>query len=374
MIARFDVLLPQEALAAAVEDRSDPAEFPGVKAERDTEDILLQSSGNRRTERTRFRNMARDMAGRYLRRMPLLNERGLTDLGNLLGDANVSITTGRLKELAGRVDAAQKRLSVSGPQREGFEQQIREFWGGASVSEDVHLRMLLVMMHRYDNRRKKSARPLFPTEEEAADDSVVVAANDSVRDAALFQLCHHEDRPYYFGIDDVCDASTENAEQFLQLAAKLVEEVVTQVSRARTPTLAPAVQHKLLRDRGASIIDKWSFPHDNSVRRLVKEIAERCLQKSMEPNGSVIANAYGIAQSEFDSIASDFPQLARALQFAVAYNAITLVPHRSVKNREWCLLELGGMPLLRYGLTLKRGGFIEGTATQLSAFVLEERA
>jgi hypothetical protein len=233
MIARFDVLLPQEALAAAIEDRSDPAEFPGVTAHRDTEVILLQSSGNRRTERTRFRNMAKDMAGRYLRRMPLLNERGLTELGNLLGDATVSITPGRLKELAGRVDAAQKRLHVSPAQRQTFEGQILEFWGGGTpLPEDVALRMLLVMMHRYDVRRGKASPSLFPAEEEPQPDTgVAVAANESVYEAAVFQLFHHEDCPYYFGIDDVCDASSENAEQFLQLAAVLVEAVATQAAR-----------------------------------------------------------------------------------------------------------------------------------------------
>ena len=51
--------------------------------------------------------MAKDMAARYLRRMPLLNERGLTILGNLLGDGEVSLTQGRLKEL--RVKAASAR-------------------------------------------------------------------------------------------------------------------------------------------------------------------------------------------------------------------------------------------------------------------------
>ena len=373
MIARFDVLLPQEALAAAIEDRSDPAEFPGVTAHRDTEVILLQSSGNRRTERTRFRNMAKDMAGRYLRRMPLLNERGLTDLGNLLGDATVSITPGRLRELAHRVDAAQKRLRVSPAQRLTFEEQVRDFWGpGTPIPEDVALCMLLVMMHRYDVRRGKTSPSLFQGEEEPQSDaSVVVAANDSVYDAAVFQLFHHDDRPYYFGIDDVCDASTENAEQFLQLAAVLVEAVATQVARARTPTLTPAVQDKLLRERGGKIIEAWNFPHDQTVRRLVKEIAERCLQKSLEPSGKVIANAYGIPQGEFDSLAATFPELARVLQFAVAYNAVTLVPHRIAKDKEWCLLELGGMVLLCYGLTLKRGGFIEGAAADLAGFIQE---
>jgi hypothetical protein len=373
MIARFDVLLPQEALAAAIEDRSDPAEFPGVTAQRDTEVILLQSSGNRRTERTRFRSMAKDMASRYLRRMPLLNERGLTVLGNLLGDGDVSVTAGRLKDLQQKVASAQKRLKISDAQRQAFESQIRAFWGTkTALCEDVVLGMLLVMMHRFDIRRGRSGPTLFGSDEGAESDAtVVVAANDSVLEAALFHLFQQFDRPYFFGIDDVCDASSENAELFLQLSAELVETVATQVVRAKPPTLTPGLQHKLLRERGARIIEAWSFPNDETVRRLVKTVAERCLQKSLEPNGAVIANAYGIPQREFDTLAETNAALARILQFAVAYNAITLVPHHLCKNKEWCLLELGGMGLLKYGLTIKRGGFIEGNVAQLVDFVKE---
>lgn len=373
MIARFDVLLPQEALAAAIEDRSDPAEFPGVTAERDTEVILLQSSGNRRSERTRFRNMAKDMAARYLRRMPLLNERGLTILGNLLGDGETSVTPGRLKELEQKVASAKKRLKVSDSQRQTFEEQIKTYWGTkSSLPDDVALSMLMVMMHRFDNRRGKSGPTLFEDDEEQdADPSVAVAANDRVFEAALFHLFQSFDRPYFFGIDNVCDASSENAELFLQLSAELVETVATQVARAKPPTLPPALQHKLLRERGGKIIEAWSFPNDDKVRRMVQTIAERCLQKSLEPNGAVIANALGIPQAEFDSLAETNVALARVLQFAIAYNAITLVPHHSCKNKEWCLLELGGMALLKYGLTLKRGGFIEGNVAQLAGFLQE---
>jgi hypothetical protein len=78
IIARFDVLLPDEALAAAIEDRSDTSEYPGVTSGRDTEPILLQSSGRRRKQSERFRSLAKDMATRYLRRMPLLNDKRAT--------------------------------------------------------------------------------------------------------------------------------------------------------------------------------------------------------------------------------------------------------------------------------------------------------
>jgi hypothetical protein len=381
IIARFDVLLPDEALAAAIEDRSDTSEYPGVTAGRDTEPILLQSSGRRRKQRERFRSLAKDMATRYLRRMPLLNDKGLTVLGNVLGEGDVGITPGRMRELEERVDATQRRLRIPAQQREGYEEQIKSFWGDKSpLPRDVALAMLNAMLHRFEVRRGRAAGApsLFEADAEEAGDgegeSIVVAANGAVYDTAVFHLFRIYDRPYYYGIDSVCDASSENAELFLRLSAELVEAVATQLARAKSPTLAPATQHKLLRERGSKIMEKWDFPQDVAVGRLVHKIADLCLDKSLEPNGAVIANAYGILQSEFDELPKARPQVARTLQFAVAYNAVTLVPHHSCQKKEWCLLELGGVALLKYGLTLKRGGFVKGNARQLGEFVAEASA
>ncbi len=369
MIARFDVLLPQEALAAVSQDAVEAARYPGVSADRETEAILLQSTGSRRTDRTRFRNMSKDMAARYLRRMPVLSERGLSNITNLLGDADVSVKESSLESLRKSVTSTQKELDITPSDREKFEMQIRDV--KKANSEDIVLQMLKIMMHRFAVRRGRRSPTLFEMEPDDPGADIQVAANDSVYSAAFFQLFHERERSYYFGIDNLCDASSENAEQFLQLAAELVEEVVTQIARGKNALLTPDKQHALLRRRGQKIMDGWRFPHDQRIRTLVKEIADRCLAKSLEPNGAVIANAIGIPQDQFDELPSEHPDLARVLQFAVAYNAITLVPHHSCKSRTWCLLELGGMVLLRYGLTLKRGGFIESSSTELAGFVGE---
>lgn len=372
MIARFDVLLPHEALKAMSQDTADAADFPGMSADREAEIILLQSTGRRSSERTRFRNMARDMASRYLRRMHMLSERGLTTIANLLGDTEVALTKTALQSLEKSVNSTQKKLSIRAVDRAKLEEQIEGF--SKASTEEVSLQMLEIMMHRFANRRGKNEPSLFSEieDEDETESTIVVDANNDVHAAALFKLHHKYGRPYFFGINDLCDASSENAEQFLQLSAELVEQVVTQVARGKESLLTPVKQDALLRKKGREIIDGWNFPHVDKVRRLVKCIAERCLEKSNEPNGAVIANAIGVSADEFESVAKTHPSLASVLQFAIAYNAISLVPQHSCKSKTWCLLEVGGMVALRYGLTLKRGGFIESTVDDLASFLEED--
>lgn len=371
MIARFDILIPHEALKAVSQDAADAAKFPGVSADRETEVILLQSSGLRRTERTRFRKMAKAMAARYLRRMPVLSERGLVNITNLLGDTAVAISPMSLEALRKSVDGTQKSLDINTADRQKLQSQIDEF--KRADTEEVQLQMLKIMMNRFAGRRRRRAPSLFDTDDQS-ESEVQVAANSDVYSAAVFNLFHDYGRPYYFGVDDVCDASSENAEQFLQLTAELVEEIVTQVARGKNVLLTPQKQNSLMRKCGEKFIHGWNFPHDHKVKMLVQAIATRCFAKSREPNGSVIANAIGIPQDQFDRIATDHPVLATVLQFAIAYNAVSLVPHHSCKKQSWCLLELGGMVLLKHGLTLKRGGFIESTSEELSAFLAEPKA
>jgi hypothetical protein len=369
MIARFDVLLPHEALASISDDRPDAVSYPGLKADRETETILLQSSGPRREQRTLFRKMAKDMAARYLRQMPLLSAKNLLSLGDLLRDDPALMPHSKVAQLESKVDSLQKRLKITIARRSSLWNEVESFRvGGQSVAADVGLAMLSIMMHRYEKRRGHPS--MFDTEEDP-DPTKPVAANASVLEAARLHLLHEFEQPFFYGIDDLCDASSENAEQFLQLAAVLVETIATQVIREKGASLEPRMQNKLLRQRGERIIDGWNFPHHVAVRRLIGRVGEKCVSVSLQPNGWLTPNAYGLRQEEFDSLAETQSELARVLQFGVAYNAITLVPHYPCKNKEWCLLELGGMAILKYGLTLKRGGFIEGTTSELSVMVQE---
>jgi hypothetical protein len=156
------------------------------------------------------------------------------------------------------------------------------------------------------------------------------------------------------------------------LSAVLVDTVATQVIRSKGPQLSAGTQSRLLRQRADWIINKWSFPYFQEVKHLVTEIGKRCVKVTREPNGWLTPNAYGIPQEEFESLAKNHPDLARVLQFAVAYNAVLLVPNYKQGSKIWCLLELGGMVILSHGLSLTRGGFLEGDAKELAA-MLEER-
>ena len=97
----------------------------------------------------------------------------------------------QLKELNAKVDATQRKLRVSDPQRRAFTDQIEAYWKkNTPIEQDVALAMLLVMMHRYDVRRLRSAPSLFDNQDDELDNepAVVVAANDAVSEARRLQL------------------------------------------------------------------------------------------------------------------------------------------------------------------------------------------
>lgn len=370
-LTRFDILQPSEALSIVADDRTDRPCYPGVSASRDEETILLQGWGPRRDQRNAFRRMARDMAKRYLEKHSLLGPRRLVDIASLLAEESESIAPSKLSELVRHVAATQERLKISNARRSELEAIVGQFRKGGTLPEDIRLQMVAILMYRYVNRIKGQPT-LF--EHDDPEPSRPLVANAGVYEAARLHLLHRYERPFFFGADDLCDASSENAELFLQLSAVLVDTIATQVIRSKPPLLASSTQHRLLRDRARRIIDAWSFPYCEQVRTLVARIASKCAETSVQPNGWLTPNAYGILQSEFDILAASHSELASVLQFAVAYNAILVIPQYPCKNKEWCLLELGGPVCLAHGLTLKRGGFLEGTTSELSRMLEESRS
>lgn len=361
---RLDALKPVDVLRAS-------NEASGEKPSRELIEIWMQTPADRREERKAFRKTARDMTNRYLSQMDMFSRRQILHLGDILATEEPTIPKSKLAELEKKVDAAQDAASVTPARRKAIEGEVTRYLDAAKavVGPEVQLAMTSILMHRYAKRTPQMG--LFEGEQEDFEPSKPLVADSEILDGAKVHLMHLYDRPYYFGFDMLCDSASENAEQLLQLSAILVDQAETNCIRRKPATLTARDQHRLLRRRAEAMIKEWDYPFVPEVRRLCDGLAAQCIEKSLEPNASLGggATAFGVPQEEFEQIPKADPRLARILQFGSAYNAFTLVPNKSVKNRLWCLIDLGGPYRLKSGLTLRYGNFVERSVDDVKSLL-----
>ena len=369
LLTRLDALTPRDVLLGrSVSDGSE-----GIKESRDITVIAMQNTKKRGHQRRLFRKMATDMAGRYLAQMPIFNRRRLGNLGDLLLTQPPVLSPAQQADLKRRLTVAEARYGVPPQRRQDLLRKVTAYLKDkADRGADMKYAMMCVLYARYGKRYRGPG--LFGTMGEVPSRRPL-KVDGSVAEGARIHLLHRYRRPYFFGIDALCDASSENAEQFLQLAARLVAQSETQlIRRNKDGALTSSDQHRLLVERAGELVEEWDFPDCRLVRHLAKRIAEQCLTKSLEANASLGggANAIGIPQSEFTKLLEVHAKIARVLKFGVAYNAFVIVPNHRTKNRLWCLIELGGVLLVHHKLTLKRGGFLERRSHDLARWLEEE--
>ncbi len=239
-------------------------------------------------------------------------------------------------------------------------------------AEAVGRAMTAILVSRQGKKVRQSS--IFDGEVDAEIEDHIVRPTSSVEHGARVHLWHKAEIPYLYGFENLADLANENTERFLDFAGQLVNLLLTRVIRSAEARLAPMQQFNALRTHSQAMIAGWNFPESSLVRQLASGIAEECVEKSLEPNASLGggASAFGIPMTEFIRIAQDQPDLARILQFGVAYNVFALTPDQRAKNKDWCLIELSGPVLLSHGLTLQRGGFLERRVADMERIVKRE--
>lgn len=355
------LMMRLEALSPGAVLRS-PGHQPshGRSKGRDFVDILMQGDAEKDFARRQFRIMARDMAKRYLPLVPALRTRNATDFDRLVPSQVPELPEGRRKELRTLLKREQDKLKIIPERREEIDELVREYVATSKsydTSEDVSLSMARILMHRYAVRIARSMPMLF--EELDPDPKVPLRANADVANGARVHLRHFFQRPLHYGVDDLCDASNENAEIFLQLAGALVTHIETKAIRGQELRLDAKVQETILAEKAIAIMDAWPFAHASRVRAMVDAIARECVAESTLPNAPLGAGANAIAVLEEEMQAIPFDdELSAILKHAVANGAISIERQYNQGGKLWCLIELPGIVSLVYGLTFNRGGFL----------------
>jgi len=357
LMMRLDALSP-----GAVLGQPGAQETHNLATGRDYVDIRMQGTAARGTERRQFRTMALDMANRYLPSVQVLKNRGATDFQALLPGEATPLTPGRVKELAVLAEKDQRRLEITDARRRELEGLVDDHLSGSASydrSEELKLGMTRILMNRYANRTQHLTPSLFETFD--PDPKTPIKVNAGVVDGAKLHLRHAYKRPLHFGVEDLCDASNENAEIFLQFAGALVARMETRAIRNQSPALTASMQESALVEKARAIMDGWSFAYSVRIRRMVETIAKECVEVSLAPNARLGpgANAIGIPEAEMQQLLSDEDDLALLLKHALANGAIVVTRNYGQGGKSWCLIELSGTVCIAHGLTLKRGGFLE---------------
>lgn len=366
LMCRPDVVAPEDYRDAMTQEAlAEENRPPGSTRGRDYV-IKLMQLGSR--DAKRFRPIAKDIAARYVSGIPEFARRGIGALSPLLDVAPVGLPEGQIKQLRKELESLARESQFAPVLVDSLRARLP-----ATARPDEALAALRILMHRERNRSPQLG--LLP-EDPLRDEPVTEdrKAGSSLIEGARIQLLHQFERPYYYGMDKLIAASNANIEQFIRLAGSLVDELLARLIRGHTPSLSAKNQHLALIKQAKQTISDWDFPYHAAVRQLVDRIAARCVERTRLPNAPLDdgANAVGVPQEEMDRVLARAERLTRVLHFAFAYKALVFVPQYRCKNRVWCLLELGAVPCMAHGLTLRRGGFIEDTLSGLESLVSDE--
>jgi hypothetical protein len=361
---RFDALDPEHVLydGAILADVHSPDPDPGLQVSREITEIRLQNGRN--SARRVFRRMAKQISRLYLNQMSVFKAERVETLEEMLENRLLDVPQTLLNNIEARTRAISKVARLPAAAQAQIEKDVEDYIARRGLlpgeAKAVKLGMIAILVARTAKRTPQVS--LFDDASGVDESSSLVAEpKTAIEHGARLQLANLFDLPYYYGAETLYDAGSENAEQFLRMAAPMIKLLQVKTIRKRAWILSAREQDETLRKEASRIIQGWNFPEYHAVRRLAERIADMCYERTMEDNASLGggASGVGIPMEEFLTIGREHPSLARVLQFGMAYNVFSLQPDRSAKNRSWCVIELGGAILIQSKLTFQKGGFVE---------------
>lgn len=367
ILSRLDTLSPSEIASELAVAGDDPGGAPGLSQQRDYDVIQLQGIGEDRQEvRKQFAKIAEAIARRYLKQVEAFNRTQISDLSAILDMKVTPVADKLLIHWKEQIKAEADRRGITREMLTSLEEAAVSMLKKKRRNDnDLFVALTRILVHRRAPIRQLT---LFDSEEVEGTPKELDA---SLLHGAEIHLFRKFGRPYFYGFERLAQASSENPELFVRLSGALVDASLNQLLRKLSPSLSAAEQHRLLVEEAGRIFNQWNFPEASSVRRLIAGIAKRCVVATELPNAYLKsgANAIGISMDDFELLIESKDQLASIIKYGVAYSAFSITRDRSVKNKQWCLLTLGGVACLHFGLTFALGGFVEGTSKELKSMI-----
>lgn len=361
IMCRLDVIPPEDYSDAITRGAMQDEDLtPGSTQGRDYYVKFMQPTGK---NANKFRRVAADIANRYFATVPTFSGHSVKHLEQALDTHVPNLPPSAIDQLEKEITKLSKEGKFSTARVDSLLNRVPR-----NVSKGEQLGVMRILLNReINNTPQLELLSTEPVPDEEIEDKGTIQS--SLLEGARIQLMHDFKRPYYFGINKLADASNANIEQFISLTGPLVDHLITKIIRHKPAEVLPIAQHQALQARAVELMNNWDFPYHENVRNLVAWISKRCLEKTLLSYAPLSdgANAFGVPQEDMDIALKKYERLAKTLHFAFAYKALVMVPYYKCKNKRWCLLELGGVPILASGLTLSKGGFIEGTVSELDS-------
>jgi len=195
--------------------------------------------------------------------------------------------------------------------------------------------------------------------------------SSNVRAASELFAANESALPYYYGIDRVCAAATNNIEQLLAIAADLYDGIRTKLLRRnRDLQLSPIEQDKLFKDVAKRKRDFIPRNHTEGTRaqRLLDAMGSVCREKTFMPNAPYAPGITGLRLSIYELNRLDTKNslecyvTKRVLSECVAENLLVIRQSSASSGREaGTVFYLSRMLCVHYGLPFQYGGWQDAT-------------